>query len=396
MIGDVLIPRALLRDPGTFGGVVEGDCLRGAPVLSGGRLAGLEPPGAAQATAMILPALAEAHCHLDKCHTIHRLGPVGGDLPAAIEAQYADKVNWTEDDLRARVARGLAEAVAAGCAALRTHVDWGDDPAPPTSWHVMTELAQEATIDMQRAALIGVDQWADPDFASAAAAQIAQSEGVLGAFVRGHAEMQDGLRVVFAMAQRHDLMLDFHVDEGLGEFNGLEAIADLALETRFDRPILCGHAVSLMDRAPQDFARIAGKLVQSGIAICALPTTNLYLQGRTDGTPDRRGITRLSELRAAGVPIVIGSDNVGDAFCPTGAHDPMAALDLGVMAAHLDPPLDQWLPAITTDARAAMGLEPLYVDHAPLSALRAVRVGATADLIARRAPLEPFESMRSK
>ncbi len=80
-------------------------------------------------------------------------------------------------------------------------------------------------------------------------------------------------------------MLDFHVDEGLGGHNGLEAIADMALQTRFSRPILCGHAVSLMDRSAVDLARIADKLAQADITVCALPTTNLYLQNRGGCTP---------------------------------------------------------------------------------------------------------------
>ena len=116
-----------------------------------------------------------------------------------------------------------------------------------------------------------------------------------------------------------------------------------------------------------------------------MPTTNLYLQGRVDGTPDRRGITRLRELHAGGVPIVVASDNVADAFCPTGAHDPMAALNLAVLAAHLDPPLDRWLASITTDAARALGARPVHVDTSSLDALSVYDVATLADVIAGRA-----------
>jgi len=144
-----------------------------------------------------------------------------------------------------------------------------------------------------------------------------------------------------------------------------------------------------MDRSADDFARIADKCARAGITICTLPITNLYLQGRTDGTPDRRGITRLHELRAAGVKVAVGSDNVGDAFCPLGAHDPRAALALASVMAHLDPPLGEWLPAITTDAATALGQKPVTVDGAQLSDLLTCDVAHTADLIAGRAPLRP-------
>jgi len=386
---NLLVPRSLVADAASFGGQIADDCLVGTPVLRDGRFQALGPPTGAP-TRMVLPRLVEPHCHLDKCHTIHRLGQVGGDLRHAIARQYDDKTQWTEDDLRARAEKGLAEARANGCHIVRSHVDWGTAPDAPLSWHVLNALAEE-TQGLQLAALIGANQWADPAFAAKAAATVARSNGVLGAFVLDHDQTDAGLRHIFDAAIRHGLMLDFHVDEGLGAFNGLEAIADMALATRFEGPILCGHAVSLMDRNPDDFARIADKCARTGITVCTLPVTNLYLQGRVDGTPDRRGITRLRELRQAGVPVVVGSDNVADAFCPLGAHDPRAALALACVTAHLDPPLGDWLTTITTDAATALGQTPVTVDGAALDDLLTCDVTHTADLVSGRTPLIPAQ-----
>lgn len=383
---DLLIPHALVRNVDHFGGVQRGDLLCGQPVWQSGRLAGLAAPRGEGRAVMVIPQLIEAHCHLDKCHTIHRLGHVGGDLAAAIDAQHADKVNWTADDLQARAAQGINEARTAGCGRIRSHVDWGDAVDPPESWHVLSEL--DAT-QVQWASLTGINQLAQDGFAEAQAAHVASANGVLGAFLLFHdaADIRAGLLAMFAAADRFGLPLDFHVDEGLGDYNGLEAIANVALETGFQGPILCGHAVSLMDRAPDDFARIADKLARAGITICALPTTNLYLQGRNGGTPDRRGITRLAELHGAGVPIVVASDNVGDAFCPVGQHDPMAALHLAVLGAHLDPPLGRWLASVTVDAARALGVEPTYLDGARPQDLLVSEAQSLADLISGRAAL---------
>ena len=386
-MSDVLVPLAFLSNPDTFGGAPAGDCKRGVPFIKNGTLAGLAPPAGGD-VCMVIPHLSEAHCHLDKCHTIQRIGQVGGDLAHAIAQQRADKDNWDEDDLRSRAMQGLAEAHANGCRAIRSHVDWGDTAAPPLSWSVLLECAEEHP-GLQLAALCGIGQWADPEFAEKVSDLLALTGGVAGAFVLGHDTTQAGLDNIFDAATRHGLMLDFHVDEGLGDFNGLEAIADTALATGFEGPILCGHAVSLMDRAPEDVARIAGKCARAGITICTLPITNLYLQGRTDGTPDRRGITRLRELRAAGVKVVVGSDNVADAFCPVGAHDPRAALALACVTAHLDPPLGDWLTTITTDAASALGHEPINVDGAYLSDLLTCDAAHTATLISGRTALHP-------
>lgn len=384
---DVLVPLCFISSPKQFGGARRGDCVRGVPAIKNGKLVALAPP-IGDAAKLVIPYLTEAHCHLDKCHTIARIGQVGGDLAHALVQQRADKDNWDEEDLRARATKGLHEATTNGCRTIRTHVDWGDTAAPPLSWSVLTEIAEEAE-DLQLAALCSIDQWADPAVSTKVGEILTLSDGVAGAFVHGHGEMQDGLKNIFDTATRNGLMLDFHVDEGLGELNGLEAIADMALATKFEAPILCGHAVSLMDRQADDFARIADKCARAGITICTLPTTNLYLQGRTDGTPNRRGITRLRELRAAGVKVVVASDNVGDAFCPLGTHDPRAALGLACLTAHLDPPFGDWLTSITTDAATALGRVPCMVDGATLDDLLTCEGDHSADLIAARTPLRP-------
>ena len=249
-------------------------------------------------------------------------------------------------------------------------------------------------LHLQRAALVSPDLLCQPDVAEAIARAIPDS-AALGLFIHGHANLQEAIRSAFRLADRFGFALDFHVDEGLDPaLNGLEVIADVALDTGFEGPVLCGHSCSLILRDAASFARIADKLARAGVAVVSLPTTNLYLQGRTHGTPDRRGITRIKELVRAGVTVAIGSDNVADAFCPVGQHDPMAALHLAVLAGHLDPPLDQWLPLVTTNPLRALGHTPPELIGTPVQDLRVSRARDVGALIAGRAgPLEQLEGV---
>ncbi len=394
IIRDVLLPVSLLRAPEKFGGTRERDCLRGDLIVEGGRAVGLATAHPSKSPAMLIPALVEAHCHLDKCHSINRIEVVGGDLSTALETQRRDKANWTTADLRRRMARGVSELSQAGCNAVRSHIDWGETASPPTAWPVLLELIQDQQqLKLQGAALTSVAQIADRQVCFDIAKNIAPSSGALGCFILHHdlPDIMRGLANAFAAADQFGLSLDFHVDEGLGDYNGLEIICDMALKTGFQGPVLCGHAVSLMERTGDGLKRILDKLASSGIAVCALPTTNLYLQGRNGGTPDRRGLTRLRELQQADVPIIVASDNVADAFCPMGQHDPRAALHLAALAGHLDPPMGDWLPAITSNPARAMGLEALYMDNARLEDLRQCDVSQTADLVSGRKPLFPIK-----
>ena len=199
---------------------------------------------------------------------------------------------------------------------------------------------------------------------------------------------------MFRAADAFGVPLDFHVDEGLlPGLDGLEMIADVAIEMGFEGPVLCGHACSLMNLTGDASQRVLEKVARAGLSVVTLPTTNLYLQGRTDGTPDRRGLTRLRELRAAGVRVVVGTDNVRDAFCPIGKHDPLTALAQACLAAHLDPPLGDWLPLITTEASAALGHDPIFIDGAQVADLIAFDVPSTSELLAAPGAPRPLSSL---
>ncbi len=383
LLRDVYVPEVL------FGGAVdaprEDGCLRGDLVVEDGRVADMVP-GEKGKPRFVMPGLVEAHCHLDKCHSIHRMEGIGGNLRQAITAQHADKANWTEEDLRARIGRGMDEAISVGCTLVRTHVDWMEGVEPPLAWRIVGEEAKERPgLEVDRSALVSVDDLAEDGVADAIAGHIAATGGTIGAFVLDHARREEGLRAVFRAAEAHGLALDFHVDEGLADgLDGLGMIADLTIETGFSGPVLCGHCCSLMNVEGDALARLLERIARSGICVTSLPTTNLYLQGRGLGTPERRGLTRLRELKAAGVPIAVASDNVGDAFCPTGAHDPMAALNLAVMVGHLDPPFARWLPAITSDAARGLGRAPVMVKGARLEDLRISGAATLPDLVAGR------------
>lgn len=395
VLTDVRVPVSLLAAPDAFGGRRAGGFFEGALILSDGKVAGMtagDIPDLPQVPArgrILLPGLSDPHVHLDKCHTAHRLPAIGGDLMAAIAAQAADKVRWTPADIRARAERGLAELCAAGCRQVRSHVDWGNDVDPaaaPQAWPVLRELARDWSdrIDLQLAALIGPDVLADADLARPIAQHLARDGGVLGLFLSEQPERESAIANAVALAGVFDLPLDFHVDEGLSPaLDGLGLIADEVLRCGHAGPVLCGHASSLMNLSGPALARTLDKVALAGLAVVSLPTTNLYLQARNPGaTPDRRGITRLHELAAAGVTVALGNDNVRDAFFPLGQHDSLALLALAVPALQLDPPFDRWLPLVTSNAARAMGAKPIWIDHASLPDLMLVEATDMAGLLA--------------
>ena len=371
VVSNVAVPLSLIRAPSAFQGVVMDDCVFGDLHIRNGRIAGMSRPTAnSTMSGIVIPRLTEPHVHLDKCFTISRITSAVDSFAAALTAQKNDKVNWTRSDIQMRAEKAMQELVTNGCGVARTHVDWTHGDAAyqaPFTWDTIGEIAQtyKYDIDLQLCALVSANDMVDYDQAKTIAAQIAKTKGALGLFVLDHADRTPAIENAFRVATEFGLSLDFHVDEGLhAGLDGLDIIAQTALNMGYQGPVLCGHACSLMNYQGEALDRLLDKLAQTSITIAAMPTTNLYLQGRNGGTPDRRGITRVHELITAGVSVICGTDNVADAFYPIGKFDPLLTLTHMVSATHLTPPFGRYLPMITTKAQEALGKEVIYLDNA--------------------------------
>ncbi|WP_176072696.1 amidohydrolase family protein [Brucella intermedia] len=325
-------------------------------------------PSQARNGGFVTPLFADIHVHLDKTFTIRRIAENGDAkvdcLFDAIDLMNTDRKNWSEADIRARATQGLQAAFEQGVGAMRSHVDW-TTPEVPTAWPVLNELRQEwkDRLDLQLAALVHGDLVLDAG--SQIAARVAKDGGVFGAFFYRNADLEAKIEEMFRVAVQHDLNLDFHVDEGLEvEADGFSLIVSATVRHGMAGRVLCGHACSLSLRGPDELQRILDAAADAGTALVSLPTSNLYLQDRIGGkSPRLRGVAPLKEARAAGMDVMLGSDNVGDAFYPYGNYDPLAILRLAAPVCHVEP--QEWLDSITTLPSRLIGserIQPLQVD----------------------------------
>ncbi len=103
---------------------------------------------------------------------------------------------------------------------------------------------------------------------------------------------------------------------------------------------------------------------------------NMYLQDRRPGrTPRWRGVAPLHELKAAGVPVAVASDNTRDPFYAYGDLDMLEVLREATRILHLDHPGRDWPRAVTATPADVMGLDR----HGRIEA------GDAADLVLLRA-----------
>jgi len=328
---------------------------------------------------IVLPRLVDAHVHLDKGHIWPRRRNPDGSFMGALENVMADReANWSAQDVRTRMEFGLRCGFAHGTAAMRTHID-SLGKQIGISWPVLAELRAEwaGRIALQASPLFGLQFALEPDhMRSVTAAVKAYGDGIFGCVTYMIPELDAALDIVFRSAIENGFDLDFHVDETNDPAaRSLEHIADAAIRHRFAGKILCGHCCSLSLQTPQDEARIIAKVKEAGIAVVSLPMCNMYLQDRTPGrTPRWRGVTALHELKAAGVPVMIASDNTRDPFYAYGDLDLIEVLREGTRILQLDHSGTDWANAVARTPAAVMGF-----DGGVLTA------GGPADLILTRA-----------
>jgi cytosine/creatinine deaminase len=367
-------------------------------VVDSGRIAQLAPAGASAAGAnlptvdmrggIVLPRFVDVHTHIDKGHIWPRHGNPDGTHAGARAAVAADRAaHWSADDVRTRMDFSLRCAFAHGTGAIRTHLDsLGSQVA--ISWPVFAEMREhwKERIALQAVALFPVELAVDdePQF-RALVETVVRHGGLLGGLTfLGEApgpKLELALDRFFGAAMAHGIDIDLHVDESASpDARSLERVALAALRHRFKGRIVAGHCCSLALASDEDRARIIGRLGEAGMSVVSLPMCNMYLQDRQAGrTPRWRGVAPLHELDAAGVTVMVASDNTRDPFYAYGDLDMLEVFREATRILHLDHSDRPWLRLLSAASAEVMGLPGRGV----------IAVGQSADLVLTQARTLP-------
>ena len=340
---------------------------------------------------VLLPGLAEPHAHLDKAFTAGRTAAsTTGDLPAAIAAWIGLRGQLTEADFAARARRGALSYLASGATAIRTHTDVGAEvglTAFRALAAVRDELADTVDIEIVAAANCPVTGLAGRDNLAAAWDAVDAGADVIGGAPWLDPDPAAAYRLLLDLADEAGLPADFHVDETTDPaVDTLSCLLDL-VEDGFPHRVAASHVVSLGSRPIAEQQRAAERLARAGVAVVTLPQTNLWLQDwdrSGSAAPTVRGLTPVRVLRAAGVPVAAGADNLRDAFNPLGRADPLETASLLTAAAHLPP--DQALAAVSEDAWTAIGRPAPALRAGSPAAFVAVAAADASDAVAGPPP----------
>ena len=324
---------------------------------------------------LVLPALAEPHAHLDKARTADMAPNPTGDLVGAIDAWIAAEAagRFTHDDMVERIATELGRLLLAGVTCVRSHLNVGGRVG---ATHLLAAQAAaeryRQVMDIEFVALTHTPTSGAGSEHNRRAVAEALELGieVIGGCPHLEPDPAGAIEYVLDIAMTHGVSIDLHTDETTDPtMLTLETLAEAVRRRDPGVAVTASHCVSL-GMAPVDVqSRVANRVGDAGVAVIALPQTNLFLQGRDHPVATPRGLTAVGALRSAGVVLAAGADNAQDPFNLVGRSDPLETAAMMVMAGHVLP--DDAFAMVSTAARAAIGRAPVGAE-----------VGLRADLIA--------------
>lgn len=312
-----------------------------------GRIHAVEPALEAAAAHLIdaggrllSPPFVDAHFHMDSTlsYGMPRVNQ-SGTLLEGIALWGELKPLLTREAIVARALAYCDWAVGRGLLAIRSHVDVCDRRL----------LAVEALLEVREQ----VRPWIDLQLVAFPQDGILRTEGALDNLERAldmgvdvvggipHFEptMADGaesVRILTELAAERGLMVDMHCDESDDPLS--RHIETLAAQTR--RLGLAGrvagsHLTSMHSMDNYYVSKLIPLIREAGVAVIANPLINITLQGRHDTYPRRRGMTRVPELLAAGIPVAFGQDCVMDPWYGLGSGDMLEVAHMGLHVAQM-------------------------------------------------------------
>ena len=308
---------------------------------------------------LTLPPYVDPHIHLDYVFTARKQGAANGTgtLFEGIQRWSETKSDLTIDEIKARAIKAVKMEVSHGVQFIRTHADVTDPNL--TALKALLELKEElkdiVTIQIVSFPQEGMYSYKDGD-------KLVEEGLKMGADCVGgipHFEYcrefgEKSIHKVVELAVKYDKLIDVHCDESddpMSRF--VELLTALSIVEGIGPKTTASHTCSF---------RMMKNFKKAGLNFISCPTENIYLQGRQDTYPKRRGLTRVKELYENGINVCFAQDSIQDPWYPAGNGNLMNVLDNGIHIAQMMSfeEMDNCLDLITVNGAKTMNISDIY------------------------------------
>lgn len=287
---------------------------------------------------LVSPSFYNMHFHLDSVLTLgdpkfNESGTLWEGI--AIWAEYKKKL--TIDDVLSRVEKFIKWSVATGTTYIRTHADSTEKTLTGVKALVKGRELFKDFIDIQVTAFPQDGIMTEPDNAEYLRKAVELGADNVGMIPHNEYTREDAvesIKIAFEIAKEFDRDVDGHVDETDDPISrNLEVVAKYTLKYGWVGRVTAGHVTASHSWDPAYRYRILPLIRKAGITVIANPLINIYLQGRFDTYPKRRGMAPIKMYLENGINVTLGHDCVLDPWYPLGTGNMLHAL---FMALHVD------------------------------------------------------------
>lgn len=340
---------------------------------------------------LVAPPFADPHFHMDATLSLGlpRLNR-SGTLLEGIALWGELKPLLTVEAVKARALRYCDLAVAQGLLSIRTHVDVCDDRLTAVEALLEVKRAVAGYIDLQLVAFPQDGLFRDPTAHRNLIRALDMGVDVVGGIPHFERTMQAGaesVRALCEIAAERGLPVDLHCDESDDPMSRhIETLAAETVRLGLQGRVVGSHCTSMHSMDNYYASKLIPLISEAGLHIVPNPLINITLQGRSDTYPRRRGMTRVPELRAAGVNVAFGQDCTMDPWYPLGSADMLEVAHMGVHAVPMTSreAMGWSFTSVTVNGHLAMGLpDPT------------LRVGGAANMVLLQAR-DPIEAVRMR
>ena len=317
---------------------------------------------------LVSPPYVEPHIHLDYVFTAQKdnFQNKTATLFEGIQCWSEAKSSLTISEIKSRALKALKQQILYGVQYVRTHIDITDPnfTALKALLEIKEELKNIVTIQIVAFPQEGIYSYKNGDKLLEEALKMgADCVGGIPHYELAREIGEKSIHKIVELATKYNKLIDVHCDEtDDSQSRFLELLNALVYLEGIVKYTTASHTCSFGSADNSYAFRLMQQLKKSNINFVSCPTENIYLQGRQDTYPKRRGLTRVKELYRAGINVCFAQDSILDPWYPLGNGNLMNILDHGIHISQLmtTNDINNALDLITINGAKALNIDDSY------------------------------------
>ncbi|SFI78827.1 amidohydrolase family protein [Celeribacter neptunius] len=340
---------------------------------------------------LVSPPFVDPHFHMDATlsYGLPRVN-ASGTLLEGISLWGELREIASVEEMVERALQYCDWAAATGLLAIRSHVDTTPDHLNTVTAMLEVKEKVKDYIDLQLVAFPQDGLYRAPNGRENLIRALDMGVEVVGGIPHFERTMQDGaesLRDLCQIAATRGLMVDIHCDETDDPMS--RHIETLAYETTrlgLQGRVVGSHLTSMHSMDNYYVSKLLPLIREAGISAIPNPLINIMLQGRHDTFPKRRGLTRVKEMQAIGIPVGWGQDCVLDPWYSLGTADMLDVAFMGLHVAQMSHPdeMARCFNMVTETNAEIIGLEDYGIRKGAMASLVVLDAATPVDALRLR------------